>query len=367
MQENISKLYKVDKYEKEAAKDPSNDEVKTKLEYAKKHTSEAMVFVAKYDKIGVDFVADSMQHNGLLKPIETTRVKDALKKAFKMDSLTKLGKTDASVKVIADSITKKLEEGKKLYALYGTVDNSVLLDTLSSTFVLSEKQQDKIGKAIAEINAKTEVVKALKKADNSFLVNCIIGLVVIFILTYLYVDVLREPNAFRKANIFKRLQLLSSAAFSLGHGGNDAQKVMGIIGAAFVAYNSQKYGDVGAALKELPWVPLACYTAIGLGTLSGGWKIVKTMGSKITKVSPLEGVTAETAGSFTLFMTEQMGIPVSTTHTITGAIMGVGASRRLSAVRWGVTFNLIWAWILTIPVSAAVAGLVYWIVSFFVK
>ena len=182
MQENISKLYKVDKYEKEAAKDPSNDEVKTKLENAKKHTSEAMVFVAKYDKIGVDFVADSMQHNGLLKPIETTRVKDALKKAFKMDSLTKLGKTDASVKVIADSITKKLEEGKKLYALYGTVDNLVLLDTLSSTFVLSEKQQDKIGKAIAEINAKTEVVKALKKADNSFLVNCIIGLVVIFIL-----------------------------------------------------------------------------------------------------------------------------------------------------------------------------------------
>jgi PiT family inorganic phosphate transporter len=114
-------------------------------------------------------------------------------------------------------------------------------------------------------------------------------------------------------------------------------------------------------------VPLACYTAIGLGTLSGGWKIVKTMGSKITKVSPLEGVTAETSGAFTLFMTEQMGIPVSTTHTITGAIMGVGASRRLSAVRWGVTFNLIWAWILTIPVSAAVAGLVYWIVSFFVK
>lgn len=367
MHENIGKLYKVDKYEKELAKDPSNEEVKTKLEKAKKHTSEAMVFVARYDKIGADFVADSMQHAGLLKPIESTRVKDALKKTFKIDSLTKLGKTDASVKVIADSITKKLDEGKKLYALYGTVDNQLLVDTLQASFVLSEKQVEKVAKAVADINAKTEVVKALKKADNSFLVNCIIGLVIIFILTYLYVDVLREPNAFRKANIFKRLQLLSSAAFSLGHGGNDAQKVMGIIGAAFVAYNSQKYGDVGTALKELPWVPLACYTAIGLGTLSGGWKIVKTMGSKITKVSPLEGVTAETAGAFTLFMTEQMGIPVSTTHTITGAIMGVGASRRLSAVRWGVTFNLIWAWILTIPVSAAVAGLVYWIVSFFVK
>jgi phosphate/sulfate permease len=367
MHENIGKLYKVDKYEKELAKDPSNEEVKTKLEKAKKHTSEAMVFVARYDKIGADFVADSMQHAGLMKPIESTRVKDALKKTFKIDSLTKLGKTDASIKVIADSITKKLDEGKKLYALYGTVDNQLLVDTLQASFVLSEKQVEKVAKAVADINAKTEVVKALKKADNSFLVNCLIGLVIIFILTYLYVDVLREPNAFRKANIFKRLQLLSSAAFSLGHGGNDAQKVMGIIGAAFVAYNSQKYGDVGTALKELPWVPLACYTAIGLGTLSGGWKIVKTMGSKITKVSPLEGVTAETSGAFTLFMTEQMGIPVSTTHTITGAIMGVGASRRLSAVRWGVTFNLIWAWILTIPVSAAVAGLVYWIVSFFVK
>jgi phosphate/sulfate permease len=326
-----------------------------------------MVFVARYDKIGVDFVADSMQHAGLLKPIESTRVKDALKKTFKIDSLTKLGKTDASVKLIADSITKKLDEGKSIYALYGTVDNQLLVDTLQASFVLSDMQKEKVAKAVADINAKSEVVKAMEKADNSLIVNCLIGLVIIFILTYIYIDVLREPNAFRKANIFKRLQLLSSAAFSLGHGGNDAQKVMGIIGAAFVAYNSQKYGDVGSALKELPWVPLACYTAIGLGTLSGGWKIVKTMGSKITKVSPLEGVTAETAGAFTLFMTEQMGIPVSTTHTITGAIMGVGASRRLSAVRWGVTFNLIWAWILTIPVSAAVAGLVYWIVSFFVK
>jgi phosphate/sulfate permease len=366
MQENLSKLYKVDKYEKELAKDPSNEEVKTKLEKAKKHTSEAMVFVAAYDKIGAHYVSDSMQHAGLLKPIESTRVKDALKKTFKIDSLTKLGKTDASVKLIADSITKKLDEGKHIYALYGTVDNQLLVDTLQASFVLSYMQKEKVAKAVADINAKSEVVKAMEKADNSLIVNCLIGLVIIFILTYIYIDVLREPNAFRKANIFKRLQLLSSAAFSLGHGGNDAQNVLGIIGAAFVAYNSQKYGDVGSALKELPWVPLACYTAIGLGTLSGGWKIVKTMGSKITKVTPLEGVTAETAGAFTLFMTEQMGIPVSTTHTITGAIMGVGASRRLSAVRWGVTFNLVWAWILTIPVSAIVAAIVYAIVSLFV-
>ena len=125
------------------------------------------------------------------------------------------------------------------------------------------------------------------------------------------------------------------------------------------------YPDVGAALKDLSWVPLACYTAIGLGTMSGGWKIVKTMGTKITKVTPLEGVAAETAGALTLFMTEQLGKPVSTTHTITGAIIGVGATKRLSAVRWGVTVNLLWAWILTIPVSALLAALVYYIVSLF--
>jgi PiT family inorganic phosphate transporter len=160
--------------------------------------------------------------------------------------------------------------------------------------------------------------------------------------------------------MFKKLQLLSSAAFSIGHGGNDAQKVMGIIAAAMVAN-----GNI-TDLKQMPdWVPMACYTAIGLGTLSGGWKIVKTMGSKITKVTPLEGVSAETAGALTLFMTEQMGIPVSTTHTITGSIIGVGATKRLSAVRWGVTVSLLWAWVLTIPVSAILAGLTYFLISLF--
>ena len=158
--------------------------------------------------------------------------------------------------------------------------------------------------------------------------------------------------------MFKRSQLLSSAAFSIGHGGNDAQKVMGIIGAALMA------GGTIGSISELPnWVPLACYGAIGLGTLSGGWKIVKTMGSKITKVTPFEGVAAETAGAITLFLAENLKIPVSTTHTITGAIIGVGATKRLSAVRWGVTINLLWAWILTIPVSATLAGIVYMIVN----
>ncbi|HRF82725.1 MAG TPA: inorganic phosphate transporter, partial [Flavobacteriales bacterium] len=183
---------------------------------------------------------------------------------------------------------------------------------------------------------------------------------IVFMVAY-GVDMTRnQPSAAKTANLYKRLQLLSSAAFSIGHGGNDAQKVMGIIMVAMVASGQKE------SLDDMPaWVPLACYTAIGLGTLSGGWKIVKTMGSRITKVSPLEGVCAESAGAMTLYMTEQMGIPVSTTHTITGAIIGVGATKRVSAVRWGVTVRLLWAWVLTIPVSALLACIAYWIAGFF--
>jgi len=365
MKENIAKIYKVDKYEKEVKADPSNTEKSEKLHKAKDHTDKALHFVALYDIIGPTAVADSLNNSGLLKTIESCKVKDAIKKAIHLDSLVKLGKANAEMKVFADSLVHFTDHAKPIYALYGSIPAEQLADTLAFTFHLDEKKEANILGSIKAINAKSDMVKAMEKADNSMIVYCLIGLVILFVLTYIYVDSLREPNAFRKANIFKRLQLVSSAAFSLGHGGNDAQKVMGIIGAAFVAYNSQKYGDVSVALKELTWVPLACYGAIGLGTLSGGWKIVKTMGTKITKVSPLEGVAAETAGSITLFMTEQMGIPVSTTHTITGAIMGVGASKRLSAVRWGVTINLLWAWILTIPVSGLVAALVYWIVSNF--
>lgn len=185
----------------------------------------------------------------------------------------------------------------------------------------------------------------------------LVGFAGIFVVSFLW-DASKPPSAMRTANIYKRLQLLSSAAFSIGHGGNDAQKVMGIISAALVAD-----GVIGS-FEEMPnWVPLACYTAIGLGTLSGGWRIVKTMGTRITKVTPLEGVSAETSGALTLFITERLGIPVSTTHTITGSIIGVGAVKRLSAVRWGVTLNLLWAWILTIPVSAGMAMAAYWLLG----
>jgi inorganic phosphate transporter, PiT family len=165
-----------------------------------------------------------------------------------------------------------------------------------------------------------------------------------------------------KSNIwFKRLQLLSSAAFSIGHGGNDAQKVMGIITAALIAHGTIE------TFEQMPvWVPISCYSAIALGTLSGGWKIIKTMGTKITKVTPFEGVAAETAGAITLFITEFLKIPVSSTHTIAGSIVGVGATKRLSAVRWGITVNLLWAWIITIPVSALLAMGVFFIVHLFI-
>ena len=182
----------------------------------------------------------------------------------------------------------------------------------------------------------------------------------ILVIMAVFTFFLNTLNANRSNQWFRRLQLVSSAAFSIGHGGNDAQKVMGIITAALIA------GGTIPDFKHMPfWVPMACYAAIGAGTMSGGWKIVKTMGTKITKVTPFEGVAAETAGAITLFVTEALKIPVSTTHTITGAIMGVGATKRLSAVRWGVTVNLLWAWILTIPVSGLLAAGVYSIVKLF--
>jgi len=194
-----------------------------------------------------------------------------------------------------------------------------------------------------------------------------IGMVVAFIITLIILNVCRRANPYRADNWFRRLQLVSSGLLSLGHGSNDAQKVMGIIGAAMIWYNKSQGHEMSFKqfIDSNMWVPLASFTAIALGTLSGGWKIVKTMGSRITKVTPLEGVSAETAGAVTLFISDKLGIPVSTTHTITGSIIGVGATKRLSAVRWGVTINLLWAWVLTIPVSAILAAIVYFIVSLF--
>ncbi|MCX2493677.1 inorganic phosphate transporter [Pedobacter sp. KBS0701] len=187
----------------------------------------------------------------------------------------------------------------------------------------------------------------------------IIGMVISVVLTLIIINICRYAKPATAEKWFKRLQLLSSAALSFFHGGNDAQKVMGIIATALIA------SKVIPNFESMPaWVPICCYSAISLGTMSGGWKIVKTMGSKITKVTALEGVAAEGAGAITLGITEHFGIPVSTTHTITGSIVGVGVVKSVSAVRWGVTINLIWAWILTIPVSATLAAIIYAVIYY---
>jgi PiT family inorganic phosphate transporter len=187
----------------------------------------------------------------------------------------------------------------------------------------------------------------------------LIGLVLGFLLTVAIMWIFQRKSPKSVDKTFRRLQLVSAAAYSLGHGTNDAQKTMGIIaGVLFTAGYIKTF--------SIPiWVILAAHSAIGLGTLSGGWRIIHTMGSKITKLQPVGGFAAETAGAITLFLASSFGIPVSTTHTITGAIVGVGATRRLSAVRWGVAGRIVWAWILTIPMAAIMGAVTYWIVTLF--
>ncbi len=188
-----------------------------------------------------------------------------------------------------------------------------------------------------------------------------LGMVMSYMNSIILLHLCKNSHPMRTEKWFRRLQLLSSAAFSLGHGGNDAQKVMGIIGAAMLVTGKIQ------VLTELPqWVVVSCYSAIGVGTLFGGWRIVKTMGTKITKLTAFEGVASETAGAVTLFTTGELGIPVSTTHTITGSIIGVGLAKRISSVRWGITVKLFWAWIITIPVSGLFALLFYHIIHIFV-
>ncbi len=182
----------------------------------------------------------------------------------------------------------------------------------------------------------------------------VIGLTIGYIITVIIMWICKNAKPATAERWFKILQLATSALLSFAHGANDAQKVMGIL---LVAVVSQ--GIVAADAPMPEWIPLACYSAIALGTMSGGWKIVKTMGSKITKITSLEGVSAETAAAVTLKITEHFGIPVSTTHTITGSIIGVGLTKRISAVRWGVTIPLMWAWVITIPISALVAAAVF--------
>lgn len=207
----------------------------------------------------------------------------------------------------------------------------------------------------------------------------LIGMVAGNIITILTYHLAKGAKPSKAESWFKRLQLVSSALLSVGHGLNDSQKVMGVIAVALASNQfldlpawmqvseasiAAHDGDIAtAAMNEHIWIALACFSAIALGTMGGGWKIMKTMGNKITKITPTEGFTSQTASAITLFIAEIFAIPVSTTHVISGSIMGVGAVKRLSAVRWGVTINLLWAWILTIPVSALLAGLTYYLIT----
>jgi PiT family inorganic phosphate transporter len=380
MNENAQKFYGIDKYKTEVATIKSDlqdlakygegDKVLSdKLQLTEEKLAKATAsfnsvhpFIENFDNTSADYIAKVAKDSGWLDQIAVSKLKDAVRNANDFLVLEAKAPENDSAKKEYDKakvITEEYKAPVKLF-LAGTITMDSTVTLINQIYPIQAKNLDKVKAKLGGFNIEKTFSEEIDKADNTMIVNGIFGAALIFILIYLYVEKIKTPTALSVGNMFKKLQLFSSAAFSIGHGGNDAQKVMGIIGAALIASGSIQ------DFASLPnWVPVACYLAIGMGTMSGGWKIVKTMGSKITKVTPLEGVAAETAGAFTLFFTGQMGIPVSTTHTITGSIIGVGATKRLSAVRWGVTTNLLWAWVLTIPVSAVLAAVTYFIVKFF--
>ncbi|MBC5784257.1 inorganic phosphate transporter [Ramlibacter sp. USB13] len=213
------------------------------------------------------------------------------------------------------------------------------------------------GAVIAKAGASSLIAAGIWKTVIFIFVSPTLGFILGSLMMVIVSNIFRTTRPNKVDKWFRRLQLVSAGAYSLGHGGNDAQKTIGIIWMLLVAT-----GYVAAEADRPPsWVIIACYIAIGLGTMFGGWRIVKTMGQKITKLKPVGGFCAETGGALTLFIATAMGIPVSTTHTITGAIVGVGSTQRMSAVRWGVAGNIVWAWIFTIPASAFVAAIAYWV------
>jgi PiT family inorganic phosphate transporter len=215
------------------------------------------------------------------------------------------------------------------------------------------------GAAVAKAGLGVIILSGWTKTLLYIILAPMMGLVLGLLIEVAIYWIFRNSSPLRVDHIFRRLQLLSAALYSLGHGTNDAQKTMGIIAGILFTAGFLK------AFTIPVWVILAAHAAIALGTLSGGWRIIHTMGTRITKLQPVGGFAAETAGAATLFIASHFGVPVSTTHTITGAIVGVGATRRLSAVRWGVAGRIVWAWILTIPMSALIGALVYGMVRLF--
>jgi len=214
-----------------------------------------------------------------------------------------------------------------------------------------------VGAVIAKAGTSALVTSGIGKTVLFIFVSPLLGFTLGSLMMVLVSRVFRRSTPRKVDRWSRRLQLLSAGAYSLGHGGNDAQKTIGIIWLLLIATG---YSAVGEASPPI-WVIVSCYLAIGMGTMFGGWRIVKTMGQKITRLKPVGGFCAESGGAMTLFLATALGIPVSTTHTITGAIVGVGSTQRASAVRWGVAGNIVWAWILTIPASAFVAAIAYWL------
>ncbi|CAN7622175.1 inorganic phosphate transporter [Rhizobium rhizogenes] len=215
-----------------------------------------------------------------------------------------------------------------------------------------------VGAGLAKTGTSAIVWSGLLKTAGAIVLSPLLGFVLALLLILCVTWIFVRQTPFAVDSTFRVLQFISASLYSLGHGGNDAQKTMGII--AVLLY-SQGYG--GGEFHVPLWVVLSCQSAMALGTLFGGWRIVHTMGSKITKLNPMQGFCAETGGAITLFAATWLGIPVSTTHTITGAIIGVGASRRLSAVRWGLAGNIVIAWVVTLPAAAAISALVYWVMN----
>jgi PiT family inorganic phosphate transporter len=217
-----------------------------------------------------------------------------------------------------------------------------------------------VGAGFAKAGSGAIVWSGLTKTTAAIVLSPVTGfflaLVLVLIVSWSFV----RATPFAVDNTFRTLQFVSAALYSLGHGGNDAQKTMGII--AVLLYSQ---GLLGPEFYIPLWVVIACQAAMGLGTLFGGWRIVHTMGSKITRLTPMQGFCAETGGAITLFMATYLGVPVSTTHTITGAIVGVGAARRVSAVRWNVASNIVVAWVLTLPAAALIGALAYWVLTLF--
>lgn len=211
-----------------------------------------------------------------------------------------------------------------------------------------------IGAALVKAGPSSLVIAGITKTVIFIFISPVAGLLLGLVFGIAVYWIFRKSAPLQVDHIFRKGQLISAALYSLGHGGNDAQKTMGII--ASLLFSA---GLLGKEFEIPAWVAISCYVAIGLGTMCGGWRIVKTMGQKVAKLRPMDGFCAESGAAVTLFVSSSLGVPVSTTHTITGAIMGVGSIKRLSAVKWGVAGNIVWAWILTIPCSATIAALAY--------